>query len=155
MMTDPDPLTAVDAQRAALAERARLPWWFWVLFGVATVGLIGGPVFGHLLSPGLGNLLVLWPSILVYVLADRLVRRSRGVRLSSRTFRDYPSSRVPGVAFLVVAIVGMISVMFLVHHHLGIAIVVVAVSSALAVGFMAAMQRAMIADLRAGRVSPA
>lgn len=36
-----DAMAQVTAQREQLVERVRLPWWFGVLFTIATVALVG------------------------------------------------------------------------------------------------------------------
>ncbi|MDL5160269.1 hypothetical protein [Actinomycetospora termitidis] len=151
-MTTNDALARVAEQRERLAERARLPWWFWVLFSVATVGLVGCTLIQDRLPAGVGTWLVVWPSILVYLVAEWLVRRTRGISLSRRTFRDYPSARLPSVLFLVAALVGMFVVMVTAHVRPDIAVVALVVAAPLAVGAMVWVQHAMLADIRTGRV---
>jgi hypothetical protein len=150
-----DAMAQVAAQREQLAERARLPWWFWVLFTVATVGLVGGPLFARSLPGDVSTYVITWPSILVYAVADRLVRWTRGISISTR-MTAYPSARLPGIAFLVIGIVGIIGVVTL--HGAAqrpAAVVVLVVATVLMVGAMAAMQRAMLRDIRDGRVRTA
>jgi hypothetical protein len=150
-----DAMAQVTAQREQLAERVRLPWWFWVLFTIATVGLVGGSLFARALPGDVSTYVITWPSILVYVLADRLVRWSRGISISTR-MTAYPSARAPGVSFLVVAVIGVIGVVVLQRQGLPVwAGVVVAVATVLMVGAMVAMQRAMRQDIRDGRVRAA
>jgi hypothetical protein len=146
-----DALAQVHAQRAALAERARLPWWFWVLFALATLGLVGGPVISQLLPGDVTTYAVQWPAIAVYALAERLVRWSQGISLSTRMF-EYPSSRIAGIVFLVVAVIGIIGVLGLQRSGLLVAaVVVVLVVSAVMVGAMVVIQRGMREDIRGGR----
>ncbi len=150
-----DAMAQVAAQRERLAEKARLPWWFWVLFTMATVGLVGGSLFARALPGDVSTYLVTWPSILVYVLADRLVRWTRGISISTR-MTAYPSTRAPGIAFLVIAVLGVLGVVVL-HRaeQLPAAIAVLVVATVLMVAAMVAMQRAMCRDIRAGRVRAA
>lgn len=149
-----DAMALVAAQRENLAERARLPWWFWVLFVAATIGLIGGPLTRTWLGDP-GHYAVFLPSALVYVLAERLVRRSRGVSFSGRTMRAFPSSRWPGIAFMVVVAVAFLVVVSTTRAYPAVAVTALVVGTVLAVGAMVWTQRAMLADVRAGRVRPA
>ncbi|MCD2197421.1 hypothetical protein LQ327_29025 [Actinomycetospora endophytica] len=148
-------MAQVAAQREQLAEKARLPWWFWVLFTVATVGLVGGPLFARALPGDVSTYVITWPSILVYAVADRLVRWTRGISLSTR-MTAYPSARRPGIAFLLIGIVGIIGVSTL-HRveQLPWAVAVLVLATVLMVGAMVAMQRAMRRDIREGRVRSA
>lgn len=148
-------LTEVARQRERMAERALLPWWFWVLFALATTGLVGGTLIQEWIGAGIGAWTVLAPSILIYLAADRLIRRSRGIRLSSRTLRDYPSARFPGVVFVLVAVAGMLTVMLTAHAATVTATLALVVTVPLAVLAMAWMQARMRADIRAGRVRAA
>ena len=151
-----DAVARVQAQRAALAERARLPWWFWVLFGLATVGLVGGSLFSRALPGDVSTYAVLWPSLLVYLAADRLVRWRRGIRISSAILRDYPSARAAGIGFVALAAVGVVAVAWLTRHGvLTWAVVVTVVVTALALAAMGVVQRAMVSDIREGRVRAA
>ncbi|MEJ2871154.1 hypothetical protein WCD74_25560 [Actinomycetospora sp. OC33-EN08] len=145
-------LARVAEQRDRLAERARLPWWFWVLFTLATVGLVGCTLIQEQLSAGVGTWLVVVPSILVYLLAEWLVRRTRGISLSRRTFRDYPSARLPSVLFLLAALAGMFVVMVTAHVRPDVAVVALVIAAPLAIAAMVWVQHAMLADIRAGRV---
>jgi hypothetical protein len=150
-----DAMAQVAAQREQLAEKARLPWWFWALFTIATVGLVGGPLFARALPGDVSTYVITWPSILVYALADRLVRWTRGISISTR-MTAYPSARVPGIAFLGIGIVGIVGVSTLHRPGLfGWAVALLVVASVLMVGAMVAMQRAMLADIRDGRVRSA
>jgi hypothetical protein len=147
-----DALTQVRAQRAALAARARLPWWFWVLFALATLGLVGGPLLTTTLSPVVAAVVQV-VSILVYLLADRLVRWRRGVTISSAVLRAYPSARAAGTGFVVVVAVGVVAVTWLAAHGvLAAAVVVTLGTAAVALALMAVAQRAVVADIREGRV---
>ena len=148
-----DAMTQVHAQRAALAERARLPWWFWVLFALATLGLVGGPVLARTLPSPVPAAAIQVASVLVYLLADRLVRRHRGVRLSSAVLRDFPSARVAGIGFVVVVAIGVVVVTWMAAHGVLLgATVVTLVTAGLALAAMGTAQRAMVGDIRDGRV---
>ena len=147
-----DAMAQVTAQRAQLAEKARLPWWFWVLFTIATVGLLGGALFARALPGDVSVYVVTWPSLLVYLLADRLVRWRRGISLSTATMRDYPSSRTAGIGFVLVAAAVVVAVGWFVRHDVLVwAAVVAGVGTCLSVGAMVVMQRGMLADIRDGR----
>lgn len=149
-----DAMAQVAAQREHLADRARLPWWFWGLFGFATVGLIGGPLVQHWLGEP-SYYAVFLPSGLIYVLAERLVRRSRGISFSGRTMRAFPSSRRPGTVFVVVVAVAFLTVVTTTRTVPAVAVTGLVVGTVLSVACMAWLQRAMLADVRAGRVRPA
>jgi hypothetical protein len=151
-----DAMAQVAAQREQLAERARLPWWFWALFTIATIGLLGGALFARALPGDVSVYVVTWPSVLVYLLADRLVRWRRGISLSTTTMRDYPSSRAAGIGFVLVAAVVVVAVGWLARHDVLVwAAVVAGVGTCLAVGAMVAVQRGMRADIRHGRARAA
>ncbi|HEY2222043.1 hypothetical protein [Actinomycetospora sp.] len=146
-----DAMAQVTAQREQLAEKARMPWWFWVLFTLATVGLIGGPLFSRALPGDLSDYAISLPSILIYLVADRLVRWRRGISISSR-MTAYPSAKGAGIAFVVLGIAGIVGVSTL-HGpgQLPWAVAVVVVATVLLVGTMVVVQRAMLADIRDGR----
>jgi hypothetical protein len=140
-------------QRATLASRIRLPWWYVALFGVATAALLSAPVVVQRVSDTAGTWGLLWPAILVYLLSDRLLGPATGVRLSRGTLRAYPSSRTAGIAMLLVVVGGTIGVyLLLAADMLPQALVVIVVATVAAVRCLVSQTAAIRRDVQDGRV---
>jgi hypothetical protein len=143
--------TILAETRDRLAERARLPWWYVALQGLALVGLLAAPLVSRS-SAGVYNA-VMWPSVLLLVFGDLLLRRIRGVAFSRKTMLAYPSTRRPGLTFLAVGLVGVIAVNVLVHaDQTGLALVTAVAVAACCTGLLLWMNTAMRGDIRDGRV---
>lgn len=140
--------------RAALARRARMPWWLLGLQGLALLGLLVTPVVAGLVPwPGT-YAAILWPSVIVLVLGETVLQRSRGVLLSRRTLRDYPSTRLLSVAVVVLALAGVVATNVLANVGriplaLTVAVLVAAAGTVLSWRLGIAVQR----DIRDGRAA--
>lgn len=144
----------VRQQRAALAQRVRLPWWYLVSFTVAILAALSLPLASWGLSSELSNWVVLVPALVVLLSLDRILGQATGARLSRRTLRAYPSSRPAGIAMLLIFIAAMLGEQVLITNgRVAVAVVVVMVA---AVGVVACLVRQTAAirdDIRAGRAT--
>jgi hypothetical protein len=152
MSADPvDALRVVDRQRAALASRVRLPWWYAVLFGAATLALVGSPIVVREASSTVSNWAV-FAGIVVLLASDRLLGWATGARLSRGTLRDYPSSRPAGLAMIALFVVGIVAIWLLLPiDRVDLAIVVAVVVTVGVVRCLVGQTRGIRRDIREGR----
>ncbi|MFE3172908.1 hypothetical protein ACFXPA_01120 [Amycolatopsis sp. NPDC059090] len=146
---------AIIAARARnrLAQRVRLPWWFATVEGAALLGMLSAPLLPHLTSWPDAFTAVMWPSVLVLVFGDLLLRRVQGVALSRKTLWSYPSARRAALMFLVIGAAGVGAVNLLaragrIAPGVAVAVAVAAIGTGLLWGLNAAVRR----DIRSGRV---
>jgi hypothetical protein len=100
-------LREIDRQRAALAAKVRLPWWYTGLFALAMLGLFGLPLINHFTSGELGS----WTpvaAVIVLLLSDLVLGHVTGAKLARGTLRVYPSSRPAGLSMIAIAVVAML-----------------------------------------------
>jgi hypothetical protein len=145
-------LADVDRARAALADCVRLPAWYLALFVVVELVLLSAPLIGRAMPivAGLGWL----PIVAFALLSDRLLGLATGVRLSRRTLRDYPSSRPPGIALIMVNVVGAVMIAVLVPSpHASSAVPVAVLATALAVRCLLRQTDGIRRDIRDGRAA--
>jgi hypothetical protein len=146
-----DGLEQVRQQRAALAERVTLPWWYLVLFTAAIVALLSSPFASRYGSPGLSDLVFL-PALVIMVGLDRLLGYATGAKLSRRTMLAYPSTRPAGVAVIVTVGAAVVGVNALLGSgQVAVAVGVVVVAAAAAVGCLVRLTAAIRDDIREGR----
>ncbi|GAA1949818.1 hypothetical protein [Amycolatopsis minnesotensis] len=146
--------TALAGQaRDALAQRARWPWWYIGLMGLALLGLLAAPLVPHLTTWSGAYQAVMWPSLVILLFGDLLLSRLRGTAFSRKTLRAYPSTRLTGVALLVVGVAGIVAVNLLVRaEETGPGIAVAIATAVIGAGLMCGMNAAMRRDIRDGRV---
>jgi hypothetical protein len=150
-MSDQTEGTILAETRDRLAQRARLPWWYVALQGLALLGLLAAPLVSRS-SAGVYNA-VMWPSVLLLVFGDLLLRRLRGVAFSRRTLLAYPSTRRAGLALLAVGVAGVVAVNVLVRADLaGLALALAIAVAACCTALLLTMNAGMRRDIRAGRV---
>ena len=154
-MEDPKlALAEVERQRAAMAARIRLPWWFLVLFAVTWAFLVAGPVLAWE-SEQLGLPRFPYSLLFVGVFIPLLVifRRRSGLHLLWRS-REYPSMRRrrAGVLLGVLFLVPLVSLAcYLVLGLPVVAIAIAVVSGVLAADQMRRVNAGIRADVLAGR----
>ena len=119
-------------QRAALAARVQLPWWYVALFGLAVLALLITPLVAKITSWGVAQLGLMVPASVILVLFDLLLGYVTGAKLARGTLRAYPSSRPAGLSILALVVVGLVGVNLSLSAHL--LPVVVLVSVVVAVG---------------------
>jgi hypothetical protein len=107
-------LQEIDRQRAALAAKVRLPWWYVGLFALAMLAVLATPLVSGATSWELGNWAVMWPALVVLYLSDLLLGYVTGAKLARGTLRAYPSSRPAGLSMLAFAFAGIVGVILLV-----------------------------------------
>jgi hypothetical protein len=146
-----DGLEQVRQQRAALAQRVTLPWWYLALFTAAIVALLSLPFASRYLSSGLGDLVFL-PALVVMLGLDRLLGYATGTKLSRRTMLAYPSSRPTGVTMLLIVVAAGVGVNVLLGNaQVAAAVGVVVVAAAGVVGCLVRLTAAIRDDIREGR----
>ena len=99
-------LSEIDRQRAALADRVRLPLWYRTLWAVALVALFAVPLFATFWSSLTVFLAVQLQAIVVLSPSGVVLYRSSGACLARNTTRAYPSSRWPMAAMVATIVVG-------------------------------------------------
>jgi hypothetical protein len=145
-------LQEIDRQRAALAARVRLPWWYTGLFALAMLGLFGLPLIDQFTSSDVGNWAVLWPALIVLLVSDRLLGHVTGAKLARGTLRAYPSSRPAGLSMLAIAVVGMLGAFWLIRiGQSPQAVVLAVVCTAASVRCLVWQTEGIRKDIRMGR----
>ena len=140
--------------RGALADRARLPWWFVVVQTLALLSMLGAPIVSKLVPGGWVYPVMLWAGLVVILLGQLLLQRLQGALFSSKTLRVYPSTRRSGLIFLVVFVVLVAAEIVLLLAGLPTAAVPVVIVAAVAWGvFLVQRNAAMRRDIRDGRVA--
>ncbi len=152
MSGETDSAILAERAREQLARRAHLPWWYITVLGVALFGMLSAPLLSHLTAWADAYAVVMWPSVLVLVFGDLLLRRVQGVAFSRKTLRAYPSTRRAGLTFLAVGVAGVVAVNLLARADLigpGFAVAVAAATAG--TGLLWGMNAAMRRDIRDGR----
>lgn len=149
-------LEQIRRQRAALADRVTLPWWYVVVYAAAMLAVLALPLASWALSPELSNWAVFLPAMVVLFGLDPLLARTTGARLSRRTLRAFPSSRPAGVAMLVIAAVAVVGESVLLNvGRVAFAVGLVVVAAAGVVGCLVHQTAAIRDDIREGRATSA
>jgi hypothetical protein len=130
---DPSALERLRVQRARLADRMRLPWWY--LAGAATLWAVvfAGPFSSRYLPRGVPTWPVFFAAAAVAYMMQWGLTRATGIKLASRDLR-YRPGRPVGIAILVVFLAVGETEFLLVRRDLIVAAILVA-----ALGVMAEM----------------
>jgi hypothetical protein len=148
----PAALQEIDRQRAALATKVRLPWWYITLFALAMLAVFATPLITRTTSWEVGNWLVMWPALTVLWLSDLLLGYVTGAKLARGTLRTYPSSRPAGLSMLGFALAGIVGVTLLVKAGQSPqAVVLTVVCTAGAVRCLVWQTAGIRKDIREGR----
>ncbi|MEC3979503.1 hypothetical protein [Amycolatopsis sp. H20-H5] len=145
-------LQEIDRQRAALAAKVRLPWWYAGLFALAMLATLAAPLVTRAVSWEVGSWAVMMPALVVLLVFDLLLGYVTGAKLACGTLRAYPSSRPAGLTLLGFAVAGIVGVPVL--AELGrwpFAVVLVVVCTAAAVRCLLWQTAGIRKDIRAGR----
>jgi hypothetical protein len=149
----PESLEQLRRQRATLAERIRLPWWYLTLAAVAMVAVMTAPFLSKYVSP-VGSQWVALVPVVVMIGIDRLWARTTGVRLPYQLTRRYPSVRPIRWITLAMAIVGYVTERLLVDHgQTALAVVVIVIMAAVTVGLLIRRTAAIRKDIGEGRTT--
>jgi hypothetical protein len=146
-----EPLQRLRVQRARLADRMRLPWWY--LAGAAIVWAVAfaGPFSSRYLPRGVPTWPIFAAAAAVACLMQWGLTRATGIKLPFRNLR-YPSPGRPvGIAILVVFLAASETEFLLVRGGLLVAaIVVAAVGVAAEIALLQAALRVTRRELRGG-----
>ena len=155
MSKETDGRALAERARARMAEKARLPWWYVAVQGVAMLCLLMQPPLSHLAPSNSTWPLLGWPIAILLLVGPSLLRRTRGADVGRAPLAAYPSTRGPGIVFLVVAVAGIVLEFVLVGMGLIVPAIVLAVL--LAVGctaYQLVENAAVRRDIRDGRAVP-
>ncbi len=151
-------LQEVDRQRAALADRIRLPRWYSCLYAGALLVLFVLPGLsvrpGHHLSHATVTIVIV-ACVVVLVLADAVMRRASGARLPADRAGAYVSARRPIMRTGWIVLAGSVATWaaaeaasWVLSIALGVAV------AALAMRGQRQTLAAIRHDIRSGRVAP-
>jgi len=138
-------------QRAALAARVQLPWWYVALFGLAVLALLITPLVAKITSWGVAQLGLMVPASVILVLFDLLLGYVTGAKLARGTLRAYPSTRPAGLTMLALVVVGLVGVHLLLPAHLALVVLVSVVVAVGAARCLAWQAEGIRKDIREGR----
>ena len=147
---DPAALELLRVQRARLADRMRLPWWYLAGSAILWALVFAGPFSSRYLPQGFPT----WPIFAAAVAAACLMQwgltRATGIKLPFRNLR-YRPGRPVGIAILVVFLAASQTEFLLIRRDLIVAaIVVAALAVAAEVALSQAQLRGIRKELRAG-----
>jgi hypothetical protein len=138
--SDPAALDVLRAQRARLADRMRLPWWFLAGFAFIWALIFAGPFSSRYLPQGIPT----WPFFLAAAAVGGLMQwgltRVTGIKLPFRNLR-YRPGRPVGIAILVVFFAVGESESLLIRRDMIVAAIVIGVLGVVAQ--MALLQAAL------------
>ncbi|GAA0335952.1 hypothetical protein NE235_15050 [Actinoallomurus spadix] len=152
MNATPQSLDQLRRQRATLAERIRLPWWYLTVGAVMAAAVMAVPFLSKYVSPVVSQWVALVP-VVVMIGLDRLWARTSGVRLPYRLAR-YPSVRPIGLVTVAIAFAGYVTERLLLDHgQTALAVVVVVIMAAVTVGILIRRTTAIRNDITEGRTT--
>lgn len=140
-------------QRAALAQRVRLPWWYLALSAVMVAAVMAVPFLSEVIAPAVRPWVSLVPVLVMFVV-NRLLGRSTGVKLPYKLARAYPSVRPIGYATAGIALVACLAEYLLIGSgHTVFAVGVVVVAAAATVAVLVWRTAAIREDISEGRAT--
>ena len=155
MNDETDGRAVAERVRAQMADRARLPWWYVTVQGLAMLALLLQAPVSRLTDSVGGYAALGWPVVIVMVAGPMLLRRVRGADVGRPNLAAYPSTRRMGIAFLAVAAPGALVESLLAHHHLIVAAIALAVLlTAASTAYQVRENAAIRDDIRDGRATP-
>ena len=147
---DPAALELLRVQRARLADRMRLPWWYLAGSAILWALVFAGPFSSRYLPQGVPTWPILVAAVAVACLMQWGLTRATGIKLPFRNLR-YRPGRPVGIAILVVSLAASETEFLLIRRDLIVAAIVVAALAVVAE--MACLQTALRVtrrELRAG-----
>jgi len=137
---DPAALELLRVQRARLANRMRLPWWYLTGSAILWALVFAGPFSSRYLPRGVPTWPIFVAAVAVACLMQWGLTRATGIKLPFRNLR-YRPGRPVGIAILVVFLAASETEFLLIRRDLIVAAIVVA---ALAVVAEMACQQAAL-----------
>jgi len=137
---DPAALELLRVQRARLAKRMRLPWWYLTGSAILWALVFAGPFSSRYLPRGVPTWPIFVAAVAVACLMQWGLTRATGIKLPFRNLR-YRPGRPVGIAILVVFLAASETEFLLIRRDLIVAAIVVA---ALAVVAEMACQQAAL-----------
>jgi hypothetical protein len=123
---DPAALELLRVQRARLADRMRLPWWYLAGSAILWTLVFAGPFSSRYLPQGVPTWPIFVAAVAVACLMQWGLTRATGIKLPFRNLR-YPSPGRPvGIAILVVCLAAGETEFLLIRGGLLVAAIVVA-----------------------------
>ena len=123
---DPSALELLRVQRARLADRMRLPWWYLAGSAILWAVVFAGPFSSRYLPRGVPTWPIFVAAAAVACLMQWGLTRATGIKLPFRNLR-YPSPGRPvGIAILVVFLAASETEFLLIRRDLIVAAIVVA-----------------------------
>jgi hypothetical protein len=147
---DPAALELLRVQRARLADRMRLPWWYLAGSAILWALVFAGPFSSRYLPQGVPTWPIFVAAVAVACLMQWGLTRATGIKLPFRNLR-YRPGRPVGIAILVVSLAASETEFLLIRRDLIVAAIVVAALAVVAE--MACLQAALRVtrrELRAG-----
>jgi hypothetical protein len=147
---DPTALELLRVQRARLADRMRLPWWYQSGYALLWALVFAGPFSSRYLPPGVST----WPFLIAALAGVCLLQWgltwATGMKLPFRNLR-YRPGRPVGITMLVVFLAASETEFLLIHRGLiAAAIVVAALGAAAEMACLQAALRVTRRELRGG-----
>ena len=122
---DPSALELLRVQRARLADRMRLPWWYLAGSAILWAVVFAGPFSSRYLPRGVPTWPIFVAAAAVACLMQWGLTRATGIKLPFRNLR-YPSPGRPvGIAILVVFLAASETEFLLIRRDLIVAAIVV------------------------------
>jgi hypothetical protein len=147
---DPAALELLRVQRARLADRMRLPWWYLAGSAILWALVFAGPFSSRYLPQGFPTWPIFVAAVAVACLMQWGLTRATGIKLPFRNLRDRPGRPV-GIAILVVFLAASQTEFLLIRRDLIVAAIVVAVLAVVAeMACLQAALRVTCRELRGG-----
>lgn len=148
---DPSALELLRVQRARLADRMRLPWWYLAGSAIVWAVVFAGPFSSRYLPQGVPTWPIFVAAAAVACLMQWGLTRATGIKLPFRNLR-YPSPGRPvGIAILVVFLAASETEFLLIRRDLSVAAIVVAALAVVAeLACLQAALRVTRRELRGG-----
>ncbi len=137
---DPAALELLRVQRARLADRMRLPWWYLAGSAILWALVFAGPFSSRYLPQGVPTFPIFVAAAAVACLMQWGLTRATGIKLPYRNLR-YRPGRPVGIAILVVFLAASETEFLLIRRDLIVAAIVVAALAVVAE--MACLQAAL------------
>jgi hypothetical protein len=148
---DPAALELLRVQRARLANRMRLPWWYLTGAAILWALVFAGPFSSRYLPQGVPTWPILLAALAVVCLMQWGLTRATGIKLPFRNLSSPSPGRPVGIAILVVWFAASQTEFLLIRHGLLVAaIVVAALGVAAEMALLQAAVRVTRQELRGG-----
>jgi hypothetical protein len=148
---DPAALELLRVQRARLADRMRLPWWYLAGAALLWALVFAGPFSSRYLPHGVPTWPVFAAAAAVAFLMQWGLTRATGIKLPFRNLSSPSPGRPVGIAILVACLAAGQTELLLIHRDLIVAAIVVAALGVVAeMALLQAALRVTRRELRGG-----